>query len=335
MIKKILVSTDHVGGGHNDVAVEAAAELARVHDAELVVVAQASPPDLRQVLDPDVVGRDDDGVTGVTERFAGVRARVRRAKSGDPVKTVVDVAVEEEADVVVMTNLVGPRDVPGVDGSGTHGDALTDGSGPPAASWVRRHRTVMGSFYADRLGWSALLLTSFLLTYGGGAVMFWLHAIYRGERGPAINNWSHWLLDSTLGFVALTPVLFLVLPGGLWILARGDGSRRLALWSYVVLVGAMFAFVTGPGPLLHNAIAGQGTWLADLATTDFGHDAEIAERNMNAMTQSHLTEGLLQIALGLPVYVGLAWLALGIVKTIVGRRSRSAVADDTTPPIPE
>jgi hypothetical protein len=188
----------------------------------------------------------------------------------------------------------------------------------------------MGSFYADRLGWSALLLTSFLLTYGGGAVMFWLHAIYRGERGPAINNWSHWLLDSTLGFVALTPVLFLVLPGGLWILARGDGSRRLALWSYAVLVGAMFTFVTGPGPLLHNAIAGQGTWLADLATTVFGHDAEIAERNMHAMTHSHLSEGLLQIALGLPVYVGLAWLALGIVKTIAGRRSRSAVADDTT-----
>ena len=85
----------------------------------------------------------------------------------------------------------------------------------------------------------------------------------------------------------------------------------------------MFTLVTGPGPLLHNSIAGHGTWLADLATVVFGHDAETAERNMHAMERSHLTEGLLQIAVGLPVYVALAWLGLRLVKSIYGRRAQT------------
>ncbi len=53
-------------------------------------------------------------------------------------------------------------------------------------------------FYAQPLARRVLLTTSILLTYGGGAAMFWLHAIHRGEKGPAINHWFHWLLDSTL-----------------------------------------------------------------------------------------------------------------------------------------
>lgn len=86
----------------------------------------------------------------------------------------------------------------------------------------------------------------------------------------------------------------------------------------------MFTLVTGPGPLLHHAIAGRGTWLADLATAIFGHDPEIAERNMHALERSQLTEGLLQVAVGLPLYVGLAWLALRLVKAMTGRRGSTA-----------
>jgi hypothetical protein len=83
----------------------------------------------------------------------------------------------------------------------------------------------------------------------------------------------------------------------------GCGPRPTAprLWSYVVVVGTMFTLVTGPGPLLHHANAGRRTWLADLATAIFGHDAEIAERNMHALERSQLTEGLLQVAVGLPL----------------------------------
>ncbi|MDQ3642556.1 MAG: hypothetical protein M3450_14090, partial [Actinomycetota bacterium] len=280
----------------------------------------------------------------IGRRFPAVRSRVRRVASGDPVKTVMNLAIEEKADVVVMANLVEPLagaedGFPGPAGPAV-GPAPSDdpplGDAKPAPCAADAHRDSPGTprrrrlrhgalrnFYRDPLGWVALFATSLLLTYGGGVVLFWLHAIYRGEHGPPISDWSHWFLDSTLGFVALTPVLFFILPTALWLLTRGDGSRRLRLWSYVAVVGTMFTLVTGPGPLLHNAIAGHGTWVADLATVIFGHDAETAERNMHAMERSHLTEGLLQIAVGLPVYVALAWLALRLVKSMTGRRQQA------------
>ncbi|MCW3042463.1 MAG: hypothetical protein JWL57_621, partial [Actinobacteria bacterium] len=93
------------------------------------------------------------------------------------------------------------------------------------------------------------------LAYAGGAVMFWFHAIYRGEQGPAISPWYHWLLDSSLGFFGLTPALFLILPAALWILQRTrQGSRLANTGRYVAVVGAIFAAVTGPGPVLHDLI---------------------------------------------------------------------------------
>ena len=345
MIDKVLVSTSDVDGDHADGAIEVAAELARAYDAELVLVNRASPPDLRQVLDPaPATSEEDDDIADIGRRFPAVRSRVRRVASGDPMKTVMNVAIEEQADVVVMANLLepavgaedgaseiaGPGVAPASAGDPRQQDAEpapVAGGGhlhaPDAPVRRRLHRGALRNFYSDPLGWVALFATSFLLAYGGGVVLYWLHAIYRGEHGPAISDWSHWLLDSTLGFVALTPVLFFILPTALWLLTRGDGSRRLRLWSYVAVVGTMFTLVTGPGPLLHNSIAGHGTWVADLATVFFGHDAETAERNMHAMERSHLTEGLLQIAVGLPVYLALAWLALRLVKSMTGRRQQA------------
>ncbi len=38
------------------------------------------------------------------------------------------------------------------------------------------------AFYAQPLARRVLLASSILLAYGGGAAMFWLHAIHRGER---------------------------------------------------------------------------------------------------------------------------------------------------------
>ena len=325
MIGKVLVSTSDVDGDHADGAIEVAAELARAYDAELVLVDQASPPELRKVLDPGPASADgEEGVAAIGRRFPAVRSRVRRVASGDPVKTVMNVAIDEKADILVMANLLEP--VAGAqDGASVPGAAEPAyvATAPDQPTRPRTHRGALRSFYRDRLGWVALFTTSFLLSYGGGAVLFWLHAVYRGENGPAISDWFHWLLDSSLGFVALTPVLFFILPTALWLLTRGDGSQRLRLWSYVAVVGTMFTLVTGPGPLLHNSIAGHGTWLADLATVVFGHDAETAERNMHAMERSHLTEGLLQIAVGLPVYVALAWLALRLVKSISGHREQA------------
>lgn len=185
---------------------------------------------------------------------------------------------------------------------------------------------VLRAFYSRPLGWGAMLAVSAALAYAGGAVMFWLHAIYRGEQGPAIGYWQHWFLDSTLGFVALTPAVFLLLPTVLWRLSRRKGSKgRARVGLYVVIVGSLFALVTGPGPVLHNAIAGAETPLADLATDVFGRDPDIARQHAHAPARSPVTGGLLQVAVGIPVYSLLSVASILAVRKVVGARRRDGV----------
>jgi hypothetical protein len=170
-------------------------------------------------------------------------------------------------------------------------------------------------FYADRSRRAMLFVISIFLLYGGGAVMFWFHALYRGEKGPAISPWFHWILDSTIGFIGLTPVLFFLLPIASW------GKERLGLGNqpgvYAAMVGSLFAVVTAPGPFFHNLIAGEGTPLANLATSVFGHDAAVAAQNAQAQGHSPLIEGLLQVGVGLPVYITMAWLALLAIRMVM------------------
>ncbi len=181
------------------------------------------------------------------------------------------------------------------------------------------------SFYSQPVGWLALLVTSLILSYAGGAVMFWFHALYRGERGPAINPWFHWMLDSSLGFFGLTPTLFFILPAALWMLQQVGESRPLAkAGRYVALVGTLFAVVTGPGPLLHDVLAGHGTVLARWAQGFFGYDPAVAARH--AMEHSLLSESLLQVALGLPLYIALACLGLLTIRTIARLQGSSSQA---------
>lgn len=178
------------------------------------------------------------------------------------------------------------------------------------------------AFYARPVGWLALLVTSAFLAYGGGGVMFWLHAIVRGEDGPAIADLWHWLFDGTLGFMALTPALFLILPLGLRALdwARVRSARARAA-TYVVLVGVMFGVVTGPGPLLHNALVGRDTWLGRLAVDLFGYSADVAARNAAAPAPSELSSVLLQVAVGIPVYIAAGLLAMAAVRTMSRARA--------------
>ncbi len=183
-------------------------------------------------------------------------------------------------------------------------------SGP--AAMVRRAQAMVRDtveYYADRRARRLMVATSILFTYGGGVVMFWFHALYRGEQGPAISDMAHWFLDSTLGFVALSPVIFFLIPAAGRLIVSMDPPRYLHMAFYALLVGASFAFVTGPGPALHNLIAGEGKPLADWATDVFGRNAAVASRALEAQPRSHATEGLLQVAIGIPVYVVLAWLA--------------------------
>lgn len=178
------------------------------------------------------------------------------------------------------------------------------------------------AFYSRPIGWLALVTTSAFLAYGGGGVMFWFHAVFRGEDGPPINDRFHWLFDATLGFMALTPALFFILPLGLravgWVRVPGAGARAA---TYVVLVGVMFGVVTGPGPLLHNALVGRGTWLGRLAVDLFGYDAGVAARNAAATPPSELSSVLLQVAVGIPVYIAAALLALATVRTLARARA--------------
>ena len=201
---------------------------------------------------------------------------------------------------------------------------------PPQRPTRRLGDTVASSvaalraFYSQPLAWAALLVSSFLLTFAGGAVMFWLHAIVRGEAGPAISEVHHWMLDSTLGFIGLTPVLALILPLAVWHAGRnGPRPVRARLASYVGVTAVLFTLVTGPGPLLHNQIAGAGTPLADVATRVFGEDERVASHVDHASPKSPVTEGLLQLAVGLPVYLLCTGLAVRLVRTAV-RYSREA-----------
>ena len=182
-----------------------------------------------------------------------------------------------------------------------------------AGRWIDMVR----GFYGSRIAKLGLLVSAAFLTYGGGAVMFWFHAIVRGEAGPAIDNVHHWLLDSTLGFVALTPILALILPVAVRHASGIAGSHaRVRLGVYVGATALAFTAFTGPGPLLHNAVAGAGTPLADLATRIFGEAPEMLAHDMH-VARSPLSEGLLQLAVGLPTYTLCVWLALALVRRSV------------------
>ncbi len=176
------------------------------------------------------------------------------------------------------------------------------------------------AFYSRPLAWLALGVTSTFLAYGGGGVMFWFHAIYRGEEGPPINHWWHWLFDSSLGFVALTPALFFILPAALWAVKQAGvaGAKRLA-GGYVLLVGVLFGVVTGPGPFMHNALVGRDAPLGRLAVRIFGADPSVA--HVHSVAHSTLSESLLQVAVGVPVYIAAGLLALLAVRALAARRA--------------
>jgi hypothetical protein len=176
------------------------------------------------------------------------------------------------------------------------------------------------SFYSRPLGWLALIITSVFLAYGGGGAMFWFHAIYRGEAGPPINDWYHWFFDSSLGFVALTPALFFILPAALWALDQMRlAGRKVKAVTYVLVVGVLFGVATGPGPLFHDSLVGRTAPLGKAAVRIFGHDPEVAARMAGAHPHSTLTEGFLQVIVGVPVYIVAGLLALVTIRALARR----------------
>ncbi len=169
---------------------------------------------------------------------------------------------------------------------------------------------VVVGFYRRPSSWIVLTLAAVMMVYVGGAAVFLLHAEILGEGGPAISPVVHWLVDSTAGVFALTPVLFVLLPLATRYAIVEPGAlrpHRFAMFS-----GAWFALATVPGPILHDAFVSRGTWLADRVTEIFGDGRALEPANDVPLVMSMVY----QFAYGLPVYVGLMWLVI-----LLGRRA--------------
>jgi nucleotide-binding universal stress UspA family protein len=100
-MQKILVGTDTSAAA--DIAVDAAAEMARAQDAELIVLFVKPPLDAREVFDPKGMPEPEGYLARIAERFPETKTRTR-AEAGDPAETICDVAEEEGADVIVVGN---------------------------------------------------------------------------------------------------------------------------------------------------------------------------------------------------------------------------------------
>lgn len=186
---------------------------------------------------------------------------------------------------------------------------------------VRKLTGLVGEFYSRPGRRQELAVTSLMLTYGGGALMFWLHAIYRGEQGPPIADVFHWFLDSSLGCIALTPVLFVLIPlADAAVRSQYAGPSRTIL-RRAAITGAVFALFTAPGPLLHGIVAGRGTPLARLATRVFGSDPHVMARGLDDAEHSARSEVMAQLVVGLPVYIALTALSLGLLQAVRTRRA--------------
>jgi nucleotide-binding universal stress UspA family protein len=100
MIKKVLVGTDTSAAA--DLAVDAAAELARTNGAELVVV-YANGNGISTAFDPGKAPDPAAYLKGVQTRFPSVSTTARE-QAGDPVEVLCSVAEAEDADVIVVGN---------------------------------------------------------------------------------------------------------------------------------------------------------------------------------------------------------------------------------------
>lgn len=101
MFEKILVGTPASGAAGP--ALQAAAELASSHDAELVVLQLEDAIDARRVFDPDGVPESPSPLAPLRRSFPGLRVRSQRAR-GDAVRTVCTLAQTERPDLIVVAH---------------------------------------------------------------------------------------------------------------------------------------------------------------------------------------------------------------------------------------
>ena len=100
-MKKILVGTDTSAAA--DLAVQAAAELAKVNDAELLVLHVRGPSVAHDAADPKKSADPDRYISAMTTRFPGITVR-SWAEDGEAADRLVAVAADERVDTIVVGN---------------------------------------------------------------------------------------------------------------------------------------------------------------------------------------------------------------------------------------
>ncbi len=175
-------------------------------------------------------------------------------------------------------------------------------------------------YYRSRAAVRTLLLLDLVLSYVGGAFFFWVHAIVRGERGPDIAHWQHWLLDSSIAFIGLLPPLAVLLP-----LSRAAAERvqhRLPVipsaLARTASLGVPFALVTAAGPIAHDVLVGENTPLANAVTqwlSNSPHSRPMPPEAPAGPTEGggHLADIGVQVAFGVPVYTLLVTAAFVLI----------------------
>lgn len=100
-MNRILVGTDTTASA--DLAVQTAAELARLAAAELVVVHVRSNGSAHDAADPHKAADPQRYLADIPRRFPHVDVRTR-VESGDAAERLVEIAEAERADTIVLGN---------------------------------------------------------------------------------------------------------------------------------------------------------------------------------------------------------------------------------------
>ncbi len=100
-MRKILVGTDTSASA--DLAVQEAARLAELADAELLVLQVRAPSAAYDAVDPKKSADPDRYLASMTERFPQIRIR-SWSEPGDPADRICEVAAAERVDTIVVGN---------------------------------------------------------------------------------------------------------------------------------------------------------------------------------------------------------------------------------------
>ena len=100
-MRKILVGTDTSASA--DLAVTAAANLARANDAELLILQALPPTHALDVADPRKSADPERYLASMAARFPDVRVR-SWSEPGEAAERLVDVAEAERVDTIVVGN---------------------------------------------------------------------------------------------------------------------------------------------------------------------------------------------------------------------------------------